>query len=626
MKRKRIMKTRLGIGLKMGTGFTLVIVLMGVAIISGLQGLSNVTASYEDLAFRIDKAMEQAQRLDRSVTEQARAVYGHILTGEAKYRQDFELARSEAELSFQILKNLIRSEEGQAIVSSIEETFRTYEGIVNPIFARTLFTDEEVRVLTGQTLRTLQGELNQSVGELLAYQERRGQEVGEAARAAAARARTITQTVAVAASVIGFAFSMLLTRSITRPLRATAKAARRLAEGDLTIDEIRVRSDDEVGDLAKAFNVMVQSLRDIISQLTRSSQNVAGSAVQLNQATVQGAEVANSVAQAVSQVAEGAASQSASAQETDAVVQQLRSAIEQIAAGAQEQARGAQETATVVGEMLMAIDDITNKADRVTASSRQAESTAKSGSEVVSQAIEGMNKIRENVLATAEHIRDLGRLSVQIGEITRVISDIAEQTNLLALNAAIEAARAGEHGKGFAVVAEEVRKLAELAGSSTKEIEELINNIQAGTNQAVLVMEQGTQAAETGSQLAANADQALQEIVAMVAETTRDAEEILAASQRIAASSRTVADAIDHVAAVTEENTAATEEMAASSDQVTDSIKDIAAISAENAAAAEEVSASVEEMNASMEEIAASAEGLKKIADELQRIVDRFNL
>jgi methyl-accepting chemotaxis protein len=99
----------------------------------------------------------------------------------------------------------------------------------------------------------------------------------------------------------------------------------------------------------------------------------------------------------------------------------------------------------------------------------------------------------------------LGEHSQQIGEIIQVIDDIAEQTNLLALNAAIEAARAGEHGKGFAVVADEVRKLAERSSKATKEIAELITNIQKLTAGAVKAMEEGTGEVEQGVSLAVDA-------------------------------------------------------------------------------------------------------------------------
>ncbi len=440
------------------------------------------------------------------------------------------------------------------------------------------------------------------------------------------RTKVAILTASLMATGLAIGIALYLGLGISRSLRQTAALARRLSSGDLTVEQLQIKTRDEVGELAGAFNQMVKHLRRLIRQVTDSAQTVSGSAGGLNSAAEQVAQSSQGVAQAVSQVAQGASAQSQSVGQTAQVVEQLRSTIAQIAAGAQEQARNAGQTSAVVGQMARAIEDVTSKARNVLTSSQAATGNARDGVRVVEQTVDGMSRIRSSVLESAGRIRELGQLSAQIGEITQVITEIADQTNLLALNAAIEAARAGEHGKGFAVVAEEVRKLAERSSKSAKEIASLIRSIQDGTNQAVKAMEQGTLEVEEGSRLAVDAGRALREILGSVEQAMNDVGSITAGAEQIAESSREVVWSVDSVAAITKENTAATKQMAASSDQVSRSIDSIASISEENAAAAEEVSASIEEMNASTEEIATLAKNLTKIAQELQTQVGVFKI
>jgi methyl-accepting chemotaxis protein len=159
---------------------------------------------------------------------------------------------------------------------------------------------------------------------------------------------------------------------------------------------------------------------------------------------------------------------------------------------------------------------VSNNAEASAEAARRALDAAEQGNRAVRDTLEGMQRIRASVQATAKKIKSLGDRSLEISEIINVINDITEQTNLLALNAAIEAARAGEAGRGFAVVADEVRKLAEHSRSATKDIAALIKAIQAETNEAVVVMEDGTKEVEGGAQLADQAGRALDAISSVV--------------------------------------------------------------------------------------------------------------
>jgi methyl-accepting chemotaxis protein len=273
--------------------------------------------------------------------------------------------------------------------------------------------------------------------------------------------------------------------------------------------------------------------------------------------------------------------------------------------------------------MVTGVERVANNAQAVAVASGQTKASAEEGARAVRETVEGMAEIRSVVSSASEKVEELGKLGEKIGAVVETIDDIAEQTNLLALNAAIEAARAGEHGRGFAVVADEVRKLAERSQRETKAIAALIRDVQSGTREAVLAMEQGATKVNEGSEQADNAGRALTSILDAVNATTQQVEEIAAAAQEMAIRARDVSGTMGSISAVVEQATAASEEMAAQADAVGRSIESIAAVAEENSAAAEEVSASTEEVSAQVEEMAAQAEHLAEMAEQLNQLVDQ---
>jgi methyl-accepting chemotaxis protein len=304
-------------------------------------------------------------------------------------------------------------------------------------------------------------------------------------------------------------------RNIIQPVKQLLTAFKKQADGDLT-QEVHVKSKDEIYQLTETFNATNRKLSEVLLDVTISSDSIAASAAQL--------------AGSSQNITINASDQSSKSEQAAASMEELNSSFVNVA------------------------QNTSSAAD----SAKQAAELAAKGGEVVTDTINGMNRISSSVKESASTVETLGRSSEQIGEIIKVINDIASQTNLLALNAAIEAARAGEQGRGFAVVADEVRKLAERTTAATSEITDMIKGIQEDTGRAITSMQDGTKSVEEGVRLSNQAGEALQQIVDSVKsvtdmmqqiataaeEQTSTGEEVTANLESMASSAKQTADAV----------------------------------------------------------------------------------
>ena len=483
------------------------------------------------------------------------------------------------------------------------------------------------------------------------------------ADAQATRSRVTISTIIalVIALLISIGLVLFLANNIIRPLLKVMAVSKQIGEVDLKnltaglemlsqgnltaqyatqTEKLDIHQQDEIGKLADAFNEMIirlqesgqsfnltiENLRNMIGQVAENAVNLGNAASQMASAAGQSGQITNQISNTIQQVAMGITQQTESIGRTASSVEQMSRAIEGVARGAQDQSIAVVKASNITSQITSAIQQVALNAQTSAQGAAQAAENARSGARTVQETISGMQSIKAKVDLSAAKVQEMGRRSDQIGAIVETIGDIASQTNLLALNAAIEAARAGEHGKGFAVVADEVRKLAERSSTATKEIGNLIKNIQQTVAEAVSAMNEGAKEVENGVARASQSDKALTSILSAAETVNQQVVEIARAAQNISASSNGLVSSMDSVAAVVEENTAATEEMTASSSEVTQAVEAIASVSEENSAAVEEVSASTEEMSARAEEVNNSAQSLSEMARALQQVVGQFKV
>jgi len=377
-------------------------------------------------------------------------------------------------------------------------------------------------------------------------------------------------TIAVILVILGLAypFLMQLERTLTEPIENVSRLALDIAKGDFT-KKLNIHTNDSIGELAASFNKMTEKLKELLQDTIGITKQVADTS-----------------------------------HKNYLKNQSITDALKQVTVSAGEIASGAGEVSEGISNITVEIEDIRHSVQNYVDSSINMKDKSKTmvalaekGRKAVESQGEGMKR---NVEATSNVAATINELAKQAGGITRIthtISDIAEQTNLLSLNASIEAARAGEHGRGFAVVAQEVRKLAEESASSTREVFNLVKNIEQGVQEAIRHIEinEGVVQEQTGH--------------------IRDTEIVF---KDIASNIHYVTDLITNFA--TQSDT-----MLSKAKAISRTMEGIAAITQESAAGTEEVSASLNEQIQLVDDMVQQSERMTSVAKHLQRTIEVFN-
>lgn len=302
----------------------------------------------------------------------------------------------------------------------------------------------------------------------------------------------------ITAIILGLG-GLFIGNSISRNITAVVDSLNEMAngDGDLTL-RLKSTSNDEIGALVKGFNTFIAKIQGVIAEVMSSADRVAGAANEMKQISEASVVGMNSQQQEIRQVV------------------------------------------TAMAEMTRSVESVSDGAGRAAEVANGARAEASNGKCVVEENMQAIDHLVGEVEHTAAVIQELENHSDSIGKVLNVIREIAEQTNLLALNAAIEAARAGEHGRGFAVVADEVRTLATRTHESTREINDMINRLQTGAQNAVQTMGQGREQAQVSVSQAARVRESLERITQGVEEITDMNVQIASAAEEQSAVTREI--------------------------------------------------------------------------------------
>lgn len=562
----------MSVGKKLNLSFIVLIVLLAVSVGSSMMNLRNIENQTEEA---IDYRLEQLiliENIRYDVATQALHIRSLILEPEEDtHRENLLTIAGELDENLNDLEGYLASEEMRTYWEQASTPNDKFNEIMPDIITAVENNNiEQATEIVNTTVQGINEEMFEAAEKMENYQAGQMDNIEGEIESAISTAQVVSTIVLGVSILIGIGLMFYVRRSITAPLLSVMAIAKKIGDGDLSAEDIAVKSKDELGQLAKIFNASKNNTRALIIRIQQNAEQLGSSSEEL----------------------------SASAEEASATTEEVTKQAADSAETSQTAAYAANESSNAMGETAQGVQRIAEAAQSLHSSSSETSEAAQNGTKIIGDAQQQMNNINDSAASVNELVLKLAKQTEEIENITKVITDITDQTNLLALNAAIEAARAGEQGKGFSVVADEVRKLAEESKKSAGSISLLTSEIKNDTENVEKAMQRALPAVQKGVEVITDAGSSFESIVEAVRGMTNEIQEISATSQ----------------------------ELSASAEQVSASVTEISTGSQVMSGNIDTIAASMEEQSATMNEVAHVAVSLSETAQELQEEAGKFKV
>lgn len=569
----------LGIRTKLFVSVGITCVLLALLSIVSYFQLSSNQKTYVNFTEKLIPMMKYSGEIKANLAQESNLIHTYLLTDDSSFLTEYDSASKDFNFIIGQMKAISNFDENNT--DQIEATNVELMKITNlkkkleQVFVKIKSLVEEEKNIQAYNLMKVEGEplveqLTKSLEKISEQQQTQVDKGAEYGGELLEQAKLLIIIVSLAVLIISFLVGLYISTIISVPLRKLTAITSEIAQGNLTVEKLTIQRRDEIGDLMKHFNLMLDNLVTLVGKMNVSAQSTNWIAVELSKYASD-----NNIASA-----------------------EITRSLHDIAEGTDIQTGRINELFVLLNQISENVLCIFNNSKSLLVSSQQASELARQGNMVIADSLVKVNRMNASFRYADTVIQELSVRSENIGEFVAVIQQISVQTKILALNAGIEASQTSDKSRGYAVIAQEIRKLAEATAIATKQIEALVQEIQEDIQNVSSTIKSGNEDAESGLQATQMAGKVFGEIRSAVESVTKQNAEVTAMVEQIESDTVNVLKTIKSVVQITE--------------AVSDRTRN--------------VYGGMEEILAANGEVASSAERIADNSHELHQLIQGFKL